>query len=518
MGKLRVLVAEDSVNDYELLLRELRKSGYETTTVRVDTPEAMAAALDREPWDVVVTDWTMPSFSALAVIEMLKTKALDLPLIIASGTVDDETAVEAMRAGAHDFMSKSKLARLGPAIERELREARMRRERSAMQEQLLISDRMASVGLLAAGVAHEINNPLSAVMANVEIAARQLQAFTPPSTEVPPALVEIGEELADALDAAVRIRDIVRDVMLFSRSEDDKRELIDVGAVLKSSLRMAWNEIKHRAEVVEDYGDVHPVRANESRLGQVFLNLIVNAAQAIPVGNAAVNQIRIATRTDPEDRVVVEISDTGVGMSADVLRRLFTPFFTTKDVGVGTGLGLSICHRIITELGGDITADSTPGAGSTFRVRLPPAISLGDARPPSTTDRAPALHAARVLVVDDDAMVARAVALSLAASHEVVTTLSAAAARARIATGERFDVIVCDLMMPEMTGMELYAAIGAIAPDQADRMIFMTGGTFTEEAQDFLEQVDNLRLEKPFRLDELVELANRRIAQPPRTH
>jgi len=503
-GQLRVLVAEDSVNDYELLLHELRKSGYDTTTTRVDTPEAMAAALDAEPWDVVLTDWTMPAFNALAVIDLLKQKQIDVPLIIASGTVDEDTAVQAMRAGAHDFMAKDKLARLVPAIERELREAKIRRERAGMQEQLMISDRMASVGVLAAGVAHEINNPLAAVMANVEVALRRVRNHVAQLISEPPALAAVAEELTDALGAAERIRDIVRDVMLFSRSTDEKRTLVDVRPVLESSLRMAWNEIRHRARVVEQYGKVAPVLANESRLGQVFVNLIVNAAQAIPVGAARVHEIRVATRTDGAGRVVVEIRDTGAGMSPEVVRRLFTPFFTTKEAGLGTGLGLSICHRIIRELGGEIEVESQPGSGSTFRVILPPAEAPVIVPSPIPTEHAVAARRGHLLVVDDDAMVAYAVGRALSEHHDVATCTRAALALERISAGERFDAIVCDVMMPEMTGMDLHAAIAERCPDQARRMIFMTGGAFTEGARQFLDTVSNPKIDKPLQLDRLV--------------
>ena len=494
---LCVLVVEDQEDDFELLLRELRKGDWDVETERVDTAAAMQRALDDRVWDLVLSDWSMPTFSAPAALEVLKAKGIDIPFVIVSGTIGEDTAVEAMRSGAHDFMVKDKLARLNPAIERELREAQNRRERTKMHEQLLISDRMASVGILAAGVAHEINNPLTAVLGNLELATRDVKEL----------LGELGdharlggllEELTDSRQAAERIRDIVRDLKLFSRSGDEKRAAVDVRQVMDSSLRMAWNEIRHRARLVKAYAPTPAVHANESRLGQVFLNLIINAAQAIPEGRAANNEIRVSTSVAPDGWIVVEVSDTGVGMSPEVQKRLFTPFFTTKPVGVGTGLGLSICHRIVTELGGEIGGDSSANRGSTFRVRLPPAPPTGETIPPPIATARPLNRRGRVLVVDDEPMIAAAVQKTLGAQHDVTVSSSAADAHKRIAGGDRFDVILCDLMMPDMTGMDLHAELVKVAPDQAERIVFLTGGAFTQSARVFLDQSTNPRIEKPF--------------------
>lgn len=293
------------------------------------------------------------------------------------------------------------------------------------------------------------------------------------------------------------MRDIVRDLKLFSRADEDDRIAVDVERVLESSQRMAWNEIRHRARLVKDFAPVPPDFANESRLGQVFLNLIVNAAQAIPEGRAESNRIRIGTSLGPGGRVVVEVTDTGSGMPPDVLKRLFAPFFTTKPVGVGTGLGLSICHRIVTALGGEIRAESTLGQGSTFRVFLPPADLAKSSTPTPPTAPARTVRRGRVLVIDDEASVGSAIRRVLGSEHEVIVTNRGGDAIARLGTGERFDVILCDLMMPEMTGMDVHAALVDQWPEQADRMIFLTGGAFTVLAREFLARVPSLRIDKP---------------------
>jgi signal transduction histidine kinase len=365
---LRVLIIDDSADDAALLLRILRHGGFQPVYERVDTLDAMSNALETSTWDVVISDWTMPRFSAGAAFALLKEKNLDLPFIIVSGTIGEETAVEALRAGAHDFMLKEKLSRLCPAVEREIREAELRSERRKLQDHLLLSERMASIGLLAAGVAHEINNPLACVMANLDLAARHLKGLSGQG----PSHSKIAQELRDASEASDRIRQIVRDMKVFSRGQEDTRAPVDLHRVLDLALRMASHEIRYRAEVVRDYGPVPLVDANESRLGQVFLNLLVNAAQSIREGSPDSNHIRVATHTDAAGRAVLEVSDTGDGIPKDILGKLFTPFLTTKPAGVGTGLGLSICHRIITAHGGDISAASQQGKGSVFRVSLPP--------------------------------------------------------------------------------------------------------------------------------------------------
>ena len=232
----------------------------------------------------------------------------------------------------------------------------------AMESQLAFAERMISIGTLAAGIVHEINNPLVAVFSNLELMARLLPEDTPP---------RIREHLAHAMEGADRVRAIARDLGVYSHPDDTRVGLVDVRPVLDSALRMVRHELARRARVFTEYHEVTVVNANEGRLAQLFLNLLRNAAQAIPDGNVDENAVHVRCQMQGRDRVVVEIADTGAGIRAELRSRVFTPFFTTKPAGVGTGLGLSICHRIATELGGEITFDSTEGRGTVFRVHLP---------------------------------------------------------------------------------------------------------------------------------------------------
>ncbi len=253
-----------------------------------------------------------------------------------------------------------------------------------------------------------------------------------------------------------------------------------------------------------------PVAGTASRLGQVVLNLLVNAAQAIEAGAADANVIRVRVVPGPGSRVTVEISDTGRGIAADVLPRIFDPFFTTKGVGEGTGLGLSIAHAIVTGLGGEIRVDSTVGRGSTFTVHLRPFAAAAADEPRPDADPT-AARRARVLVVDDEPHVATAIRRMLAPVHDVTTVANARAALEHVARAP-CDAILSDVLMPEMTGLEFQRALAAVSPALAARMIFMTGGAFTPETAEALAGSDNARIEKPFDRDQLLGAVARALA------
>ena len=379
---------------------------------------------------------------------------------------------------------------------------------------MAMADRMLTVGSLAAGVAHEINNPLAYITSSLEVLAQEVPALL--AGEAPRLTAdELRGLLADAREGIERVTAVVRDLRALSRPEDEARGPVDVAAVLASSIKMAHNEIRHRARVLQELApDLPPVHAHASRLGQVFLNLLLNAAQAIGEGKADRNEIRVRARAAPSgDRVVIEIEDTGSGIPSAILRRIFDPFFTTKAPGSGIGLGLSISHELVRAMNGEITVESTPGAGSTFRVALPVSTEVPApvaSRPRATTERA------RILVIDDEPALGRALGALLSPAHEVVVLARAQEAAERLAGGEAFDVILCDLMMPEMTGMELYERISEA---NRRRMIFMTGGAFTEQARQFLASLECPRLEKPFGEAELAEAIDRVVrgdqAPPP---
>jgi len=377
-------------------------------------------------------------------------------------------------------------------------------ERRRMENQLIFAGRMAAVGTLAAGVAHEINNPLAYIVANIDFVRNQITTVSSrlarggaARDDLAHVLDETGEALTEARQGTERVRNIVRDLRVFARGDEDQAGPVALRRVLDSSINIAWNEIRHRARLVKDYGDTPMVEANESRLGQVFLNLLLNAAHAIREGATESNEIRVSTRTDTRGRAVVEIRDTGTGIPAAIREKIFDPFFTTKSAGEGTGLGLWIVSGILSGLGGDIVVESDGGRGSTFRVTLP-AVRLET--PLSVVSNAPPeaeAQGGRMLIVDDEPMILGALRRSFSSDYHVTCVGDGRRALERLRLGERFDVILCDLMMPEMTGMELYAELGKVAPEQVERVVFVTGGAFTPRAREFLERIPNARVEKP---------------------
>jgi PAS domain S-box-containing protein len=380
-------------------------------------------------------------------------------------------------------------------------------ERKHLEQTLQLRDRLSSLGTLAAGVAHEVNNPLCYVLANLNFVLGALSASQ---------LAQGGEQAEDVLVAlrdaragAERMREVVRDLRLLSRTDDDTVGPVNVEAALDAAIALVRHELRHRARLLTQYGGVPEVRANAARLNQVFLNLLINAVQAIPDGAADVNVIRVGTRLQDGD-VLVEIQDSGCGIDPNVLPRIFDPFFTTKPVGVGTGLGLSISHRIVTSLGGRLDAESTPGHGSTFRVALPVARARtrarGGAKAPARAAARPASRR-RVLVLDDEPAVTAAIRRALSSEYEIVAGHAPRSWLDRLISGaERFDVILCDLMMPNVNGIAFYERLRSGAPDQATRLLIMTGGAVGEEACRFLSRFENPIIEKPIDFAQLRDL------------
>jgi two-component system, cell cycle sensor histidine kinase and response regulator CckA len=367
-------------------------------------------------------------------------------------------------------------------------------EMRELQSRMQIADRMASLGTMAAGVAHEINNPLAYVLANIDYAAETIEASR---TAGQPPQEDCLSALADANNGARRVQRIVASLKTFSRVDDDARAPVAINDVLETAIQLSMNQIRHSARLVRRLEASPIVFANEGRLAQVFVNLLVNAAQAIPENRRQAATITVRTCVASKDRAVVEISDTGTGIPANVLPRIFEPFFTTKPHGLGTGLGLSICHGIVHSLGGTMEVESVVGEGTTFRVTLPRRSRKSIPPTSPKSDNAPPPRRARILVVDDEEAIGNAVRRVLV-DHEVVPVADARAALRALREGKAFDVILCDIMMPDVTGVELFEAVRSKDPAQAARFVFLTGGTFTESTQEFLEKSERPKVFKPF--------------------
>jgi PAS domain S-box-containing protein len=381
-------------------------------------------------------------------------------------------------------------------------------QQQELHARLALADRMVSVGTLAAGVAHELNNPLAYVNANVTFLTEQLaqlEESLPAAVRADPSVAaqiqQLREATGDARDGVDRMRVIVRDLRTLSRADDARVAPVELAAVLDSCVNVAWNEIKQRAHLVKEYGPVPAVRGSEGRLGQVFLNLLINAAQAIPEGQPEAHQIRLVTRTHGPQHVAVEVCDTGSGIPATSIPRIFDPFFTTKPPGVGTGLGLSICHSIVAAVGGTMEVDTEVGRGTTMRVILP--VGGPESGPEAPPPGPRPVRRARVLVVDDEPLVGTVIQRTLGGEHEVVVAGSARAALDRLSEGTTYDLVLTDLLMPEMTGVDLFREIERRHPALAKRVIFLTGGAFTPATREFLERAPVECVEKPFDLESI---------------
>ncbi len=358
--------------------------------------------------------------------------------------------------------------------------------RKRVEASAAAAGRMAVVGTLAAGIGHEINNPLAAIIANLDVTLEQL-------VDAPPT---IREALQDARLAADRVAEIVRNLRGLIESKSD-HPTADVPRVVKSTLQMVSNQLQGRARIDLDLADTASVAISESRLGQILLNLLTNAAHAMPAGGG--HELRIEARPcASRSRVRIRVSDTGTGIAPDERAHIFEPFFTTKPVGTGAGLGLWVCHQLVTAANGSIELESSNTSGTTFRIELPSARPLGTPNLARPLDH----RRGRLLVIDDDDAIRRAIKRCLRA-HDLVIVETAEAGLALIENGEEFDAILCDVMMPECDGPEFFDRLSTENPTQAENVIFMTGGAFTSRITEFLGATEHRLVEKPFDVLEL---------------
>ena len=387
--------------------------------------------------------------------------------------------------------------------------------------ELELAHRFASLGTMTAGVAHEVNNPLTVVVSNASIVSTDLEAFraelarlgTPLTASLRSRLDDMTQTLADITAAGTRIGRTVADLRSFVRPPSRETGRTDVVQALQWALRATAHELRLRATVKSSFEPVPLVAGDDVRLGQVFVNLLVNAAQAIQPGNAERNVVSLSTRLAEDGRVMVTISDTGEGIPEAARERVFDDFFSTKAAGVGTGLGLSICHGIIESIGGTLTLESEIGRGSTFSIVLQAAAPISEVLPPIDVTARELARQARVLAVDDEPMVLRSIQRSLR-EHEVLCFERAADALFAIELEAPFDVVFCDLMMPSMTGVELYESLQKRNPELARKIIFMTGGATSARTEEFLQGTSNQCIQKPFTAATLQLIVNQRRLHP----
>jgi signal transduction histidine kinase len=510
-GRRRILVVEDDPEILGALSGLLEEEGYDVQSVS-DARDALERLRTGPVPEVIILDLMMPGMDGweFRTIQRADPNLASIPVVAISA----DTSAKASAIDATSFLRKPfRFADLLSTVEKIIDERERRRIRTRLAE----AERLASLGTLAAGAAHEISNPLSFTVANLETMDEQLgrlremaeRLHAERGTASEPRLMEdlrailddMRDLLADGRVGAERVSRVVRNLQSIARRQEEQHRLVDVRRVVESALNLTWNQIRHRARLVKEFPEQLPlIQGSEFRLGQLMLNLLVNAAQAIQEGNAQGNEIRVVVRSEARG-MVVEVQDTGEGIAPEARPRLFEPFFTTKPAGVGTGLGLSICQSVVIEHRGTIEVESEPGKGSLFRVILPLPLEERAAEP--TIERpvtpVPISRRGQVIIIDDEPQLAWAMKRLLDPEHDVVAVTHGREALDRMMAGQRFDVIVCDLTMPFMTGEQLYREIERrFGAEVAARILFVTGGALSDEGNAFLQEVRNPRLFKPF--------------------
>lgn len=500
MGEpVRLLIAEDSEDDCDLLIRELRRGGYEITFRRVDTAADFEAALESDEWDLIVSDYSMPRFTGVDALSLLRKKQADVPFIFVSGTIGEETAVLAMRNGAQDYLMKDHLARLVPAVQRELREAAERKAHKQLEVHVRQLQKFEAIGRLAGGVAHDFNNMIGAIMGWAELGRGETEAGS------------ISRERFEKIFIqSQRAAKLTAQLLAFGRRQILQRQRINLNVIVEDEMSFLAKVIGANIEIrtsAED--DLSTTLADPSQIEQVLMNLCLNARDAMPEGGRLMIETRNVEIGDeycrmhpeahPGGHVLLSVSDTGSGMDASTLEQVFEPFFTTKEMGQGTGLGLATVYGIVKQHGGFIQASSELGKGSCFRVYLQAATGSHEWR--DALLPGPALRGkGKVLIADDHAALRDSCAGMLESlGYQAVPARDGQEALELFQqNSEAIDLVILDVVMPRLNGPEAFARMESLRPGL--KGVFTTG--FAQGGAALLAHLENgsVLLQKPYDL------------------
>jgi signal transduction histidine kinase len=477
---LNVLLVEDSPNDAELHVAELCRAGFDPKWKRVETEADFLAELKKSP-DIILSDYSMPQFNGLRAAKLLRESGLNIPFILISGTVGEDVAVEAMRHGATDYLLKDRIARLGQAVERALREIRERAERKRLEAQFIEAQKMEVVGHLASGVAHDFNNMLGVIIGYGDMMMTELDPGGLPH--------KCAEEIRQAAERAVGL---TRQLLLFSRKQALQTTVLDINEVVAGMDKMLRRLIDENVELTFTLGkQIGHIKADSGQVGQVLMNLVVNARDAMPNGGKLTVETRNVTldenfaRTNPNAKpgeyVMLAVNDTGVGMSAETKSHLFEAFFTTKPKGKGTGLGLVTCQTIVKQCDGCIDVQSESGKGTTFKIYFPRVEQPVDVSAKSAEARPPARGTETLLLVEDEPSVRHLACSVLESQGYNVLCANNGQEGLRVArecTGEPIRLVITDVIMPQMSGKVMAEWLKATYPDL--KVLFTSG--YTDDA------------------------------------
>jgi signal transduction histidine kinase len=480
--RIQILIVEDNLSDAELVVRQLQRSEFQFDWQRVDTEEEFLAALN-PGIHLILSDFAMPQFSGLRALELLKMRVdLDIPFIIVSGTIGEETAVQAMQQGASDYLLKDRIARLGTAVRRALEAANERAERRRYEAQFIEAQKMEVVGQLAAGVAHDFNNVLAVIMGYADLLQQDLAPANP-----------LQKYVDEVRQAARRASGLTQQLLIFSRKETVQPVELDLNEVIHGMEKMLRQLINENVDMTMGCEEnIGHIKADSGYIWQVLMNLVVNARDAMPHGGkltirTGVARIgpsdpRMSQGLAPGDYVTLRVSDTGVGMSDEVKARLFEAFFTTKVAGKGTGLGLLTCQTIVKQSGGLIEVASEPGKGATFTVFLPRLEATPAASANHLRKTGPVRLGTETLLVVEDEPALRNLAQSIlkARGYHVLAAANGQDALrvVRENQGEPLRLVITDVIMPRMGGKVMAEWLKVSHPDL--KILFTSG--YTEDA------------------------------------
>jgi two-component system, cell cycle sensor histidine kinase and response regulator CckA len=496
MEKLKLLIVEDSEVDAELLARAIRKS-YQVAYTRVDSREALRTGL-LERWDLVISDHTIPGFSGIAALQMVREKFPDLPFIFVSGTIGEDVAVEAMRVGAQDYVMKGNLARLIPAIERELREAKNREERKKIEQRMQQLEKFEAIGKLAGGVAHDFNNVIGAIMGWAELGKDEVAEGS-----------RAAKFFQNIRAQAERAAGLTRQLLAFARRQTLAPRIVDLNQMVSETTALLQKAIGEQIEIKLVLApDLQSTCADPSQMEQVLMNLCFNARDAMPKGGQLLIETHNVELDDtyvrrheyarPGRYVALSVSDTGTGMDATTLKRLFEPFFTTKELGKGTGLGLATAYGIVKQHEGLIEVYSEPLKGSMFHVYLPASNGAAQGKSSGATEDAIRGGTETILVAEDHAGNLEMVDEMLRKlGYRVILAKDGGEALRKFRQHcDEIAIALLDVVMPQMGGPEAYEKIAAIKPGVP--VIFSSG--YSEEGARLASLVERgaTLMQKPY--------------------
>jgi two-component system cell cycle sensor histidine kinase/response regulator CckA len=501
---LNVLIVEDSQDDTDIIVRQLRRAGYDPIWKRVDNRQDFLSEMQKRP-DIILSDYSMPQFTGMEAVKLLRGIGLSIPFILISGTMGEEVAVEVMKQGVTDYLLKDRIGRLGLAVQRALEEAKIRAERHRLEAQFIEAQKMEVIGQLAGGVAHDFNNILAVIMGYSDLIMQKL----PPADPLRSYLTEIQH-------ASGRATGLTRQLLVFSRKQTVQPIVLDLNDELNNLEKMLRRLVdEHIIFAITPGQDLGRIKADPGYIGQVLMNLVVNARDAMPNGGRLSVATKNITLDDayarqhegvvPGEYVMVSVSDTGTGITDEVKARMFEAFFTTKPKGKGTGLGLLTCQTIVQQCGGHIGVYSELGKGSTFKVYLP---RVDQSLSPDTKflKAGPLPRGTETLIFVEDEPAVRHLACDVLTAHGY-TVLSAsngqdALRQVKEHKGAPIRLVISDVIMPVMGGKVMAEWLKTTNPDL--KILFTSGYTDDAIAHHGVLDSETEFLAKPYTLATLV--------------